>query len=52
MIDKKKGDDEKMKNEQIVISRDDWQNFKEHYEVPSFKRRYLRNKRKQEESEK
>ena len=52
MMNKKKGDDEKMsKNEQMVISREDYQNFKERsYEMPSYKVKYLKNKEKRERS--
>ena len=51
MMNKKKGDDEKMNSEPIVMSREDYQNFKERtYEMPSYKVRYLRNKQKRERS--
>ena len=52
MMNKKKGDDEKMsKTEIMVISREDYQNFKERsYEMPSYKVKYLKNKEKRERS--
>ena len=51
MMNKKKGDDEKMNSEPIVMSREEYQAFKERtYEMPSYKVRYLRNKQKRERS--
>ena len=52
MMNKKKGDDEKMsKSVQMVLSREDHQNFKERsYEMPSYKVKYLKNKEKRERS--
>ena len=54
MMNKKKGDDEKMsKTDILVISREDYQNFKERsYEMPSYKVKYLKNKEKRERSKK
>jgi len=51
MMNIKFGDDKKMSSEQMVISREDWQNYKERvYEMPSYKVRYLKNKQKRERS--
>jgi len=51
MMNKKKGDDEKMNNKPIVMSREEYQAFKERsYEMPPYKLRYLRNKQKRERS--
>jgi hypothetical protein len=51
IMNKKKGEDEKMNNKPIVMSREAYQNFKERsYEIPSYKIRYLRNKQKRERS--
>lgn len=53
MNNKKKGDDEKMNNRPIVISREEYQNFKERsYGMPSYKVRYLKNKQKRERGKK
>ena len=51
MMSIKFGDDKKMRSDQMVISREDYQNFKERsYEMPSYKVRYLKNKQKRERS--
>ncbi len=50
---KKNGDEKMSKNETMVISREEYQNFKERsFEMPEYKVKYLKNKQKREKDKK